>query len=532
MRQKTKKSVASARRGRLRGPVSPAPEQNYGVLIQNSPDVISNLDRHGTILFINHTLPQYTVESVIGTNVSAYHAPEDAARFQRLLEKMFDSGEPQCLEIDAVGPTHWLTRIFPIQRDGKVASALVIASDITEQKRIARALSESNELNRRIIEAVPAGIFQVAAEGAICKVNENARRILGLRSDSPTDFNIAEFNARLISEEGPACPRRDNPIVQCLSTGEPQPGRLLGFRRPDGKTVWAIFSAIPMRGRKRGAPSGALVTFLDITERKKGEEALKESRQQLRDLSARLQTVLEEERTRISREIHDELGQQLTILKMELAYLNKQLLGSQKKLRARTRSMARLVDGTVRAIRRISTELRPVVLDDLGLTAAIGWQVEEFNSRTGMRCQFTARPEEIPLDPDRSTTLFRIFQEALTNIVRHAGADEIRVRLEKMEGHLLLEVRDNGRGITEAQVANSKSLGLLGIRERALLWGGTVSIQGLPGKGTTLSVQIPLSPSADMETTAPVGSHAASPVSVGRKVRGKGRGEESRYFVD
>lgn len=122
------------------------------------------------------------------------------------------------------------------------------------------------------------------------------------------------------------------------------------------------------------------------------------------------------------------------------------------------------------------------------------WQVEDFKSRTGMRCRFTARPEEITLDRDRSTTVFRIFQETLTNIVRHADADEIHVRLEKREGYLLLEVRDNGRGITEGQIANSKSLGLLGIRERALLWGGTVSIQGEPGKGTTLSVKIPLAP--------------------------------------
>jgi signal transduction histidine kinase len=154
--------------------------------------------------------------------------------------------------------------------------------------------------------------------------------------------------------------------------------------------------------------------------------------------------------------------------------------------------MGELVDRTIQTVRKISTEMRPWMLDDLGLTAAMEWQIEDFKNRTGMRCRFTARPEEITLDPDRSTTVFRIFQETLTNIVRHADADEIVIRLEKRDDHLRLEVRDNGKGITEEQIANSKSLGLLGIRERALLWGGSVQIQGTPEKGTKVLVTIPL----------------------------------------
>jgi len=249
---------------------------------------------------------------------------------------------------------------------------------------------------------------------------------------------------------------------------------------------------MPMQDPESGRLSGAVVTFVDISDRKRVEEELKSSRQQLRDLSVRLQTILEEERSRISREIHDELGQQLTILKMELSYLGKQLLQKEDSVEERIESMGALVDTTIKTVRKISTEMRPWVLDDLGLTAAIEWQVEEFKSRTGLRCRFTPRPEEIPLDPGRSPTVFRIFQETLTNIVRHAGADEIAIRLEKRDDHLLLEVRDNGRGITEAEIANSKSLGLLGIRERALLWGGSVQIRGTPAKGTEVLVKIPL----------------------------------------
>lgn len=228
------------------------------------------------------------------------------------------------------------------------------------------------------------------------------------------------------------------------------------------------------------------------------EKELRHSQEQLRNLSTHLHSMVEEERTRISREIHDELGQLLTILKMELSWLKKQLPKNEGALRERTKSMARLVDTTVQTLRKISTELRPGVLDDLGLTAAIEWQVQEFQSRTQLRCSLTVRPEEILLDPDRSTTIFRIFQETLTNIVRHANADEVTILLEKNEDCLILEVKDNGRGITQSQITNSKSLGLLGIRERALLWGGTVQISGLPGKGTTITVQIPLYQSIDI----------------------------------
>lgn len=227
-------------------------------------------------------------------------------------------------------------------------------------------------------------------------------------------------------------------------------------------------------------------------QQKSVEKELRRSQEQLRNLSSRLHSMVEEERTRISREIHDELGQLLTILKMELSWLKKRLPKKEALLRDRTKSMAKLVDTTVQTLRKISTELRPGVLDDLGLTAAIEWQVQEFQSRTGMRCHFTVRPEEILLDPDRSTAVFRIFQETLTNIVRHANADEVAILLEKTEDGLTLEVKDNGRGITQTQITNSKSLGLLGIRERALLWGGTVQISGVPGKGTIITVQIPL----------------------------------------
>lgn len=485
-------SIPVSPRRKGRGPAVPESEPPCRLLVENSPDVIMQIDRDGMILFINHTLPQYTAAEVIGSHCSKCLSPENAARFLAFTETMFSSGKPQTVQIEAAGPTHWLSRIVPIHREGKVESALVIATDITEQKRAERALLESNELNRRIVEGVSGGIVQVAIDGAICLANEEAQRVLGLRRDQLTNLYVSDFEAKTIYEDGTLCPVSDYPVSKCLATGKTQAGITLGVRRPDGTTSWAIYSAMPMQDPESGRLSGAVVTFVDISDRKRVEEELKSSRQQLRDLSVRLQTILEEERSRISREIHDELGQQLTILKMELSSLGKQLSEKEAPVKGRIESMCALVDTTIRTVRKISTEMRPWMLDDLGLTAAIEWQVEEFRNRTGLRCRFTARPEEITLDPDRSTTVFRIFQETLTNIVRHAGADEIAIRLEKRDDHLLLEVRDNGRGITEAEIANSKSLGLLGIRERALLWGGSVQIRGTPAKGTEVRVKIPL----------------------------------------
>jgi PAS domain S-box-containing protein len=475
-----------------RSPAVDESEHHYRLLIDHSPNVIMKLDRHGTILFINHTLPEYTVEGVLGTHISNYMSPEDTSRYLLLVEKIFESGEPQTLEVGATGPTCWLTRMFPVHHEGKIESVLIIGTDITEQKRTEWALTESNELNQRIVEAVSAGIIQVEANGAISRANEEAQRILGLRFDQLANLYVTDFENKTTWEDGTPCEVSDYPVSKCLATGQSQPGITLGVRRPDGEIAWGIFSAIPLKDPKSGKLSGAVVTFLDISDRKKGEEELKNSRQQLRDLSTRLQTMLEEERTRISREIHDELGQQLTILKMELSFVNKRLPKTQQSLRKRIESMTELVDTTIQTVRKISTEMRPGMLDDLGLTAAMEWQVEEFKNRTGIRSFFTAHPEEITLDSGRSTTLFRIFQETLTNIVRHSNADEIKIDMEKKEDHVTLKVSDNGMGITQEQIANSKSLGLLGIRERVLLWGGTLQILGTPGEGTTLIVKIPL----------------------------------------
>lgn len=229
------------------------------------------------------------------------------------------------------------------------------------------------------------------------------------------------------------------------------------------------------------------------TERRKAEEQLRQSHEQLRALSVYLQSVREEERTRIAREVHDELGQALTGCKLDVSWLAARLPRDCKALQDRARALSAHIDSTIQTVRRISTELRPGVLDHLGLVAALEWQANEFQNRTGINCDVHADFQESLLSPDLSTTFFRIFQETLTNVIRHAGATHVSVRMRDADGAISLEVRDNGRGIAKSEIANTKSMGLVGMRERASLLGGTFKISRLrSAKGTQVSVTIPL----------------------------------------
>src|SRR4030095_7444492 len=234
-----------------------------------------------------------------------------------------------------------------------------------------------------------------------------------------------------------------------------------------------------------------IVTFFDITARKRAEE-------QLRALSAKVQSTREQEGTRIAREIHDELVGALTGLKWALEGIDSRLGDSNGDLtildvRKRISTMTGLIEGTINTVRRISSELRPGLLDDLGLVAAIEWQGQQFQLRTGIEVHWETAIDNVEVGRDGATAVFRIFQEVLTNVLRHSQASNVYVKLQTPDDHIELEVRDDGRGITEREQGNTRSLGLLGMKERALLVGGEVTIAGAEGKGTTVVVRVPVS---------------------------------------
>ncbi len=230
---------------------------------------------------------------------------------------------------------------------------------------------------------------------------------------------------------------------------------------------------------------------VDITERKKTEDELRRSREQLRNLLAHAQSVREEERTRISREIHDELGQALTALKMDLSWIIKRMDPDHEILHKKAGDMSKLIDMNIQTVKRISSELRPGLLDVLGLAAALEWQIKEFQERTGIKCRLRVAPPDISPDREMSTTIFRIFQETLTNVARHANAAKVTVTLEKKAGTLLLQVKDDGRGITNRQISSPESIGLMGMKERAHFLGGEIRIKGAKNEGTRVTVAFP-----------------------------------------
>ncbi len=244
------------------------------------------------------------------------------------------------------------------------------------------------------------------------------------------------------------------------------------------------------------AIEGLVISLLIASRREAGDEIIR-SREHLRALSVHLQSVREAEMTRIAREIHDELGQVLTGLKYDVYWLTDTLVKtsddlSRQLVSEKKKSILKSIDSAILSVRRIATELRPAVLDDLGLSAAIEWQANEFQQRTGIECQLDSNLEDIYIDKECATAMFRIFQESLTNIARHADATIVNIKLEEDSERLLLQLTDNGKGIKEEELIGTKSLGILGMQERARLIGGTIHINGQAQQGTSVTVQIPL----------------------------------------
>ena len=230
-----------------------------------------------------------------------------------------------------------------------------------------------------------------------------------------------------------------------------------------------------------------------LDEGKRSEEKITKSRERLRNLSGRLQSLLEEERTRISREIHDELGQALTAMKLDLSLIRRSLVSDGlAEQSAKVHEIELSVTRMVRTVRRIATDLRPGILDELGVAVAIEWMAKDFQNRTGIGCKVSIRAVDKISDTVRATAIFRIVQEALTNVMRHAAASQVDVSLEKKDDTLMVEVRDNGIGIKEGRISDSKSHGLIGIRERVLLLGGEAVISGKAGEGTLVRVTLPI----------------------------------------
>ncbi len=357
-----------------------------------------------------------------------------------------------------------------------------LRKNIAERKRAEEELQRQKEYFRSLAENSPDIIMRFDRRLRYLYINPAGEQMFGLPAKSlygktDRELGIAADTARVWETR----------ISLAFATGRTG---VFEIAYPEREN--AVFEArlVPEATTDGSVPS-VLVISRDITARKKAESELRMSREQLRLLSWRLQAAREEERTRIAREIHDELGQVLAALSLETSLLESELSAKQMKLRRKAAAMSRLIASTIQTVQRVSADLRPVMLDDLGLAAAVQWQIGEFQKRTGLACNFQIDLHGQEPDRECATALFRILQEALTNILRHAKATRVSVRLVETEFRFLLQIGDNGRGITRAQIADRHSLGLLGIRERVGFWGGKVRIRGLAGLGTSVKVTLP-----------------------------------------
>lgn len=374
-----------------------------------------------------------------------------------------------------------LVRATRIEMQGEPV-LLAMIQDITEQRLAVRLLEESERRLAKIIEASPEAITIASVEdGTFIAVNPAGERLSGYTREEM-------IGASAVGLGFWPDPGERQRIIADLRRNKAVYGREVRLRRKDGEVRDALLSAalIDVAGRE-------LVLFqaIDITERKDAEKALQEHQDLLRELSAHHDSVREGERAHIAREIHDEMGQALTALKMDLSVIGLGAGRDTPRIAQQVRELKRRVDDMIRIVRDVATALRPAALD-LGILSGIEWLVDEFEKRSGIACQVKVEDGEIDLAEDRSIVLFRILQESLTNISRHANARNVEISLRPDATHVRLDIRDDGRGFDTEAARKRKTFGLLGIRERVIMLHGTLSITSVPGEGTQISVSIPL----------------------------------------
>lgn len=471
-------------------------EEKWRALVESSSECIIIADGGGTIFFSNGNA-QKSALGLPGANVFMEFSQRSQQALRGAIDRAFRTLQPGSLDLERAVPraaSLWYeVRVVPIERAGAVERVILIATDVTAKRVAEDAVRDSQRFIGRVADASPAilYVYDVLNERYVY-VNHQVEKILGYTTEEflsggkvladelvhPDDAGLLAERKRRLADAAD-----DGVVFECMYRMRNSHGRWLWIRTRD-----VVFT----RGAN-GRPEQIIGMAEDVTERRRSRHELEHSREQLRALSARLQEAREEERAAISRRVHDELGQALTALNWEIAWLKDRVTPpvqrQQPEFADKLSGMSGMVDTMMQTVRKVSAELRPPILDHFGLVAAIEWQANEFQARYQIVCEVLAREKMDGPNRDVSTAVFRIFQEILTNVARHASATKVRVQLNENPSGMALIVNDNGRGITEGQ--KTHSLGILGMSERAHLFGGAVEITGSPGKGTTVTVFIP-----------------------------------------
>jgi PAS domain S-box-containing protein len=475
-----------------------APNSLFRSLIDQSPVMLWIGDADGRCIFASRAWLSFsgrTLDEALGSRWAEGIHQGDRERSLRQFRDAIRARKLLAMEYRfrrADGAYRWIAdhALPSFGSDGDYLGHVGTCVDITERKESDAAGVEGQGPRqfRMLIENCPDMVYRMRL------FPTHAVEYCGGAVTAITGHTAADFYA------DPDLPRKavhedDRPLVvdTLADPAHLQPTITLRWIHPDGRIVFAEHRRVPVHD-----DSGQLIAIegiaRDVTTFIEGQRRLRESEDQLRQLAARLQDAREVERAQVARELHDELGQTLTALKLDISRTVQALTAERltPTIIDRVQSLVGLSDIALATVKRIATTLRPPTLDHLGLAEAIHWEALTFKARTGLRCSVKTNKAQSRLGAEQQTALFRIFQEALTNVARHAQASAVQVTLTERDGLFEMQIRDNGRGITEAQGADTGAIGLLGMRERAALIGGTFHITGRRGKGTVVSIQVPV----------------------------------------
>jgi PAS domain S-box-containing protein len=472
-----------------------ASEEKYRFLFESNPLpmwMLSMPDRN--FIAVNDAAVKhygYSREEFLRMNAADIRPPEEVKRYMESLKQM--------------KPGIYSAGIWPHKKkDGTIIQVeitahdtylehgparIIMANDVTERLQAEEALKLSEETNRLIMNSSLNAIVCMDLSGKIIVWNLQAENIFGWAKEEVLGLQLSDTIIPPRYRE-----RHRAGFENYLKTGDgPLLNKMVEISAINKKGVEfpVELAIIPI---KEGTKEFFCSFIQDITVRKIAEEQLKQSHEQLRQLASHLQSVREDEQKRIAREVHDELGQQITGLKMDISWIWKKLatVKGAEIVEERIRETSSLLDSTVKTIRKIASELRPSVLDDLGVIAALEWQAKEFERRSGIPVTFNTPITQLELEPHVATGIFRLYQEALTNVARHSQATQVNTELSLTKGLATLTITDNGIGFDVNESGGRKTLGLLGMKERALMMSGRLQIKSKPGKGTTVIITIPI----------------------------------------
>jgi PAS domain S-box-containing protein len=461
--------------------------KRYERIMETVQEGIWHIDENTSTTYVNPYLASllgYAPEDMIGKSALDFISPQDRKKALQNIEerKKGISGQHELSFKRNEQVIHTLIQSTPIYKDHQYAGSVSTLLDITQKKKAEEELRLSEQKYRVIFENNPLPMFMLEYP----KRNFVAVNNAFIEKFGYSQAELEKMNMRQLRR--PYEVHKSDEIALTLEERK-QFRELMYLRKKDGSDLLFDVQAAEVTFEGKTV---YLASTHDITELAKAEEALLQTNKQLRELTIHLQEIREEERKHISREIHDELGQQLTALKLNLSWIAKKMTTQEEAVVIKIKSSLDVINGTIQTVRRLATELRPAMLDELGLAEAIKWQTNEFSKRTGIEMNFETNADEYVFPPDISISFFRILQESLTNIIRHAEAGHVECKLHLADGSLLLEVSDDGKGFYPDNAGDKKSLGLLGIKERVEMLHGEYHLYSEPMKGTKLKVIVPL----------------------------------------